>query len=81
MVSECPWLLNTRIIVFFNIKVLICLLLGIASTKRQIVIKLSELVIKFRPREALNRTDNQFIEAQFHVVWLRSPLTCIHYYY
>ena len=81
MVSECSWLLNTRIIVFFNIKVLICLLLGIASTKRQIVVKLSELVIKFRSSEALNRTDNQFIETQFHVVWLRSPLTCIHNYY
>ena len=81
MVTECPRLLNCWIIVFFNIKVLICLLLSFASTKRQIVIKLSEFVIKLRPRQTLDRTDNQFIEAQFHVVWLRSPLICIHYYY
>ena len=80
MVTECPRLFNCWIIVFFDIKVLICLLLSFASIKRQIVIKLSEFVIKFRPRQTLDRTDNQFIEAQFHVVWLRSPLICIHYY-
>ena len=81
MVTECLRLLHSWVIVSLDVKLLVILFLHFAPSERQIVIELSELMIKFWACESLDRADNQLIKTQLHVIRLRSPLIRIHYNY
>ena len=63
LVTESPWLLHARVVVFFNVELLGILLRSVGVFEGQVIVELGELVIEFRPGQALDRADYQFIEA------------------
>ena len=58
MVTECLRLFYSWVIVFLDVKLLVILFLRFAPSERQIVIELSELMIKFGACKSLYRADD-----------------------